>query len=149
MGTFNLEFTTGSPAYGHVGDTYGYQSSTTFFPDLNGALAVASDGETLTQAQPADATCRVYKALAALAKGSPLPTGCAFKVHRHFFGHCRCDGEVRATEAEGEVLSEDSTGMYQGRRRAQAPEVDEDPVLEAQVPRVLVHQPDLVLVGFP
>lgn len=33
MGTFNLAWSIGSSdAYGHVGDTYGYQSQTTYVP---------------------------------------------------------------------------------------------------------------------
>ena len=93
MGTFNLNFTTGSKAaYGHVGDTYGYQSSATYFADLDGALAVATDAETLSQAQAGDATCKAYKALAAMAKGKEPPKGCAFKVYHRFFGSCECDG---------------------------------------------------------
>ena len=33
MGTFNLDWSVGAPeAYGHVGDTYGYQSQTTYIP---------------------------------------------------------------------------------------------------------------------
>jgi CubicO group peptidase (beta-lactamase class C family) len=40
MGTFDLSWSIGGgkTAYGHVGDTYGYQSQTTFFPDLDGAV---------------------------------------------------------------------------------------------------------------
>lgn len=62
MGTFNLAWSigpldgSGPPAYGHVGDTYGYQSQTTYFPHLDAALAVATNVETDSQAQPADAT---------------------------------------------------------------------------------------------
>lgn len=34
MGTFNLAWSVGtSDAYGHVGDTYGYQSQTTYIPE--------------------------------------------------------------------------------------------------------------------
>ena len=34
MGTFNLDWSIGSgAAYGHVGDTYGYQSQTTYVPE--------------------------------------------------------------------------------------------------------------------
>ena len=35
---------------------------------LDGAIAVGTDAETTSQAQPADATCRIYQALAARAK---------------------------------------------------------------------------------
>ena len=90
MGTFNLNWTTGShAAYGHVGDTYGYQSAVTYFADLDGTLAVGTNGETTSQAQPSDATCRVYQALRARAKGAPPPQ-CRFESQGHFFGRCAC-----------------------------------------------------------
>ena len=35
MGTFNLDWSIGEDAYGHVGDTYGYQSQTTYVPGFD------------------------------------------------------------------------------------------------------------------
>ena len=91
MGTFNLDWTTGSEAaYGHVGDTYGYQSAVTYLPDLNAALAVGTNAETSPQAQPADATCRAYQAIKAWKQGTKAPT-CQFESRGHFFGSCKCD----------------------------------------------------------
>eukprot|EP00041_Stephanoeca_diplocostata_P029914 m.892331 g.892331 ORF g.892331 m.892331 type:complete len:94 (+) comp23656_c1_seq1:1702-1983(+) len=43
MGTFNLDWSVGDgsiAAYGHVGDTYGYQSQTTYFPSHDFVLTV-------------------------------------------------------------------------------------------------------------
>ena len=58
MGTFNLGWSVGNAtvAYGHVGDTYGYQSQSTFFPvgltEAEGefVLTVATNVETASQA---------------------------------------------------------------------------------------------------
>ena len=91
MGTFNLNWTVNNKAaYGHVGDTYGYQSSATYFPDLDASIAVATDAETSSQAQPADATCRAYNMIKAALQGKSVLPKCAFKTHGHFFGSCEC-----------------------------------------------------------
>ena len=56
MGTFSLDWAVGdAEAYGHVGDTYGYQSQTTYFPGKDFALAVATNVETTSQAPLASA----------------------------------------------------------------------------------------------
>ena len=91
MGTFNLNWTTASAAaYGHVGDTYGYQSSVTYVPDLDATFSVGTDAETSTQGQPADATCRAYNMVkAALSGKKRLPT-CEFVSGSHFIGECKC-----------------------------------------------------------
>ena len=95
MGTFDLAWSigpldgTGPPAYGHVGDTYGYQSQATYFPQLDAALAVATNVETDSQAQPADATCHAYHAVLAVLHGKPSPT-CTFHVPHRFIGECKC-----------------------------------------------------------
>jgi hypothetical protein len=90
-GTFSLDWAVGGGtiAYGHVGDTYGYQSQTTYFPKLDFALAVATNVETSSQAQPADATCLAYNAIAAVLQGAPAPS-CTFHVPHHFIGTCKC-----------------------------------------------------------
>ena len=75
--------------YGHVGDTYGYQSQTTFFPEHGFVLTVATNVETTSQAQPADATCVGYHAVLAAMQGTPPPT-CTFNVPHHFIGTCNC-----------------------------------------------------------
>ena len=94
MGTFSLDWTASTAqqnvtAYGHVGDTYGvshsrhtpiefidfsgYQSQTTYFPGMDLALTVATNIESNSQAQPAEATCRVFHALVAALGGKPDP----------------------------------------------------------------------------
>merc|ERR1712100_125282 len=61
MGTFSLDWSTGdAEGYGHVGDTYGYQSQTTYFPGRDFVLSVATNVETNSQAQPADFVCQAY-----------------------------------------------------------------------------------------
>ncbi|KAH8070277.1 beta-lactamase [Aureococcus anophagefferens] len=79
------------PGPGHVGDTYGYQSQATYFPDYGFTLAVATNAEMEAQAQPGDATCVGFHAvLAALGLGPRLE--CAFVVPRgrRFMGTCEC-----------------------------------------------------------
>lgn len=92
-GTFKLDWSVGydTPAVGHVGDTYGYQSSTTYFPDYGFALAFASNAETTAQAQSGDAACRGFHALKA-ALGVSAPVDCTFTVPRgrRFMGTCKC-----------------------------------------------------------
>ena len=43
MGTFNLAWSIGGgkDAYGHVGDTYGYQSQTTYVPEDDFVITVS------------------------------------------------------------------------------------------------------------
>jgi len=91
MGTFSLDWSIGGDniAYGHVGDTYGYQSQTTYFPKQAFALSVATNIETTSQAQPADFTCQAFHAVLAALDGSAVPT-CTFTVPRRFIGTCNC-----------------------------------------------------------
>ena len=93
MGTFNLSWavdaTGATVAHGHVGDTYGYQSQTTYFPGDGFALAVATNVETSSQAQPADFTCSAYHEVRAAIQGAP-PPNCTFVVPHHFIGVCTC-----------------------------------------------------------
>jgi len=94
IGTFSLDWSVSTArenvtAYGHVGDTYGYQSQTTYFPGLDLALTVATNIESSSQAQPAEATCRIYHALVAALSGKPDP-GCSFVVPHYFIGTCSC-----------------------------------------------------------
>lgn len=77
-------------AYGHVGDTYGYQSQTTYFPNHDFVVTVATNVETDTQAQPAEATCLAYHELVSMFEGQP-PNVCNFTVPHHFIGVCSCE----------------------------------------------------------
>lgn len=94
MGTFSLDWSIGDgEAYGHVGDTYGYQSQTTYFPDEDFVLAVATNVELGSQAQPADFTCAAYHEVLAARRGTASPT-CTFHVPRRFIGKCSCSYDV-------------------------------------------------------
>jgi len=94
MGTFSLDWTASTETanitgYGHVGDTYGYQSQTTYFPDLDFVITVATNVESASQAQPAEATCKVYHAIVAAMERRPDPK-CTFEVPHRFIGKCLC-----------------------------------------------------------
>lgn len=94
VNTFNLDWAIGNgdvKAYGHVGDTYGYQSQTTYFPGYDFVFTVATNVETNSQAQPADATCQAYHELVSvLTADEKSPPVCKFHVPRHFIGTCSC-----------------------------------------------------------
>lgn len=98
-GTFDLSFSVGGdvPAVGHVGDTYGYQSQSTYFPDLGFTIAVATNAEMEAQAQPGDATCRAYHKVKT-ALGLAPKTTCDFAVPRgrRFMGTCECRNATAA-----------------------------------------------------
>merc|ERR1719235_316235 len=94
MGTFSLDWSAGDAvAYGHVGDTYGYQSQTTYFPGEDFVISVATNIETATQAQPADFTCQAYHEVKAALDGTVAPK-CTFTVFRRFIGTCKCSSEI-------------------------------------------------------
>jgi CubicO group peptidase (beta-lactamase class C family) len=94
MGTFSLDWSIGDgEAFGHVGDTYGYQSQTTYFPELDFVISVATNVETSSQAQPADFTCLAYHEVKALLDGTTAPT-CTFTVPHRFIGTCKCSSEI-------------------------------------------------------
>ncbi|CAK9036112.1 Putative sodium-coupled neutral amino acid transporter 10 [Durusdinium trenchii] len=105
MGTFNLAWSVGtSDAYGHVGDTYGYQSQTTYIPEDDFVITVATNVETTKQAQPADFTCLAYHELKAVLTGRPKPH-CAMVIPQRFIGKCVCMPEIVAiaVPAQGQV----------------------------------------------
>ena len=52
-------------------------------------LTVATNVETSSQAQPAEATCKLYHAIVAALKGGEDPQ-CSFTVPRRFIGTCSC-----------------------------------------------------------
>ena len=52
-------------------------------------LTVATNVETSSQAQPAEATCKLYHAIVAALKGGDDPQ-CSFAVPRRFIGTCSC-----------------------------------------------------------
>jgi len=90
MGTFSLDWSVGdAEAYGHVGDTYGYQSQSTYFPELDFVLTVATNVETNSQAQPAETTCLLFHEIAAIMDNIAAPK-CNFTVPHRFIGTCSC-----------------------------------------------------------
>jgi len=96
VATFNLNSRAGQPssskygiAYGHLGATYGYQSIIAFLPGFNWSLVVASNLETQTQKQPADAFCHAYGTAAGLVVGRDL--NCSFTDGGYFGGKCNCN----------------------------------------------------------
>lgn len=94
MGTFSLDWSIGDgEAYGHVGDTYGYQSQTTYFPEADFVISVATNVETSSQAQPADFTCLAYHEVKAVMDGTRAPK-CTFVVPHRFIGKCSCSADV-------------------------------------------------------
>mmetsp|Transcript_1694 Transcript_1694/g.3252 ORF Transcript_1694/g.3252 Transcript_1694/m.3252 type:complete len:469 (+) Transcript_1694:76-1482(+) len=96
MGTFELGWSAGiENAVGHVGDTYGYQSQTTYFPNSDFVISVSTNVETKSQAQPAEATCLAYHAVVAAIAGR-APPACNFTVPRRFIGTCVCTPRSQA-----------------------------------------------------
>merc|ERR1712151_545479 len=65
LACFNMSGATGNgdAAYGHLGATYGYDSSAAYFPGVDASIAVASNIETDYQSQPSDVQCLVYNVL--------------------------------------------------------------------------------------
>lgn len=78
-----------SIAYGHLGATYGYDSIVAFFPYADVAIAVASDIETDSQAQPRDAICVAYNEVLAFLQGTPAPH-CEYSTISYYKGFCNC-----------------------------------------------------------
>lgn len=91
MGTFSLDWSIGGnqTGYGHVGDTYGYQSQTTYFPEHDFVLTIATNVETSNQAQPADFTCQAYNEIVVALSDGASPN-CTFYVPHDFIGTCTC-----------------------------------------------------------
>eukprot|EP01060_Flectonema_neradi_P015671 TRINITY_DN22317_c0_g1_i1.p1 TRINITY_DN22317_c0_g1~~TRINITY_DN22317_c0_g1_i1.p1 ORF type:complete len:425 (+),score=89.66 TRINITY_DN22317_c0_g1_i1:46-1320(+) len=92
--SFNQSLSTGrsgpvGESWGHLGATYGYQSSTNYYPKLNFTLAVASNIEIQEQDQPSYALCLAYNEILNYLEGKPKPT-CNFTHSGYFFGHCDC-----------------------------------------------------------
>lgn len=88
-------------AYGHLGATYGYQSVTAYFPELNFVLTVATNIETDHQQQPADAMCLAYNAAAGLLLGRTLH--CEYVAGDYYGGDCKCD-PIHEAEAQNVVV---------------------------------------------
>eukprot|EP00930_Biecheleria_cincta_P042487 TRINITY_DN29236_c0_g1_i1.p1 TRINITY_DN29236_c0_g1~~TRINITY_DN29236_c0_g1_i1.p1 ORF type:complete len:448 (+),score=69.59 TRINITY_DN29236_c0_g1_i1:144-1487(+) len=98
LGAFNLGFFTGHAkmlrnsalghGWGHLGATYGYQSVAGYFPELNIAMAIATNIETDTQQQPAHALCYAYNGVAKVLLGKNFV--CSFTAAGYYGGKCTC-----------------------------------------------------------
>merc|ERR1712064_47891 len=93
MGTFNLASVTGhrekyGAAYGHLGATYGYQSITSYYPEANFAMAVASNIETDYQRQGMDVLCVAYNGILEVMLNQSL--NCSFVARGYYTSECRC-----------------------------------------------------------
>jgi len=94
LAAFNIGFQTGHAGsalgvgYGHLGATYGYQSVTGYFPELNIVLSIATNIETDDQAQPSDALCLAYNAVAGILQGRVY--SCQYAAMGYYGGRCVC-----------------------------------------------------------
>jgi CubicO group peptidase (beta-lactamase class C family) len=93
--TFQLSSHTGlnenstyGQAWGHLGATYGYQSVAMWLPGLQLTMAVATNIETDSQAQPADVVCFAYNALATRMLGRE--SQCTFADRGYYSAGCTC-----------------------------------------------------------
>ena len=87
---------------GLIGDPSGKDSER----QLQTLEQVATNVETLSQAQPADFTCAAYHAVLAALRGTPAPN-CSFVVPHRFIGTCSC------TPAEAEAGAEQAVGLVE------------------------------------
>ena len=78
-----------APAYGHLGATYGFDSLVVYFPESDVALAVATDIETDSQAQPRDVVCGAYNEVLGELHGTPAPS-CTYEQMSYYKGFCKC-----------------------------------------------------------
>ena len=89
LATFNLtRLTPNDVAYGHLGDTYGYQSVVAHIPGVNISVAVATNIERDLQDQPADVFCSVYNTAKAILENEPVPK-CTYSAS-YWHGGCKC-----------------------------------------------------------
>jgi D-alanyl-D-alanine carboxypeptidase len=91
--TFNISRQTGYPApmgtaYGHIGATYGYDSTLTFHPALNATITIASNMENDDQTHPSDTLCSLFSALKNHVKGTN--DICSYKPRGYYGGECKC-----------------------------------------------------------
>jgi len=76
-------------AYGHLGATYGYDSIFAYNPGLDLALSIATNIETGSQTQPADAFCGVYNRIRNYMQGGSVEN-CAYATSGYYGGKCKC-----------------------------------------------------------
>lgn len=100
--------------YGHLGATYGWNSLAWFMPGLNISMSVATNVESMQQAQPSDAFCVAYNRVKQILLGEPIQD-CVYHGS-NYFGTCVCPGSKYTCESRhGEhrcVLSYNGTLEY-------------------------------------
>jgi CubicO group peptidase (beta-lactamase class C family) len=83
--------------YGHLGATYGYDSVVGYFPGIDVAIAIASNIETDSQAQPSDTMCFAYNAVLAAVRGVPEPK-CVYGERSFYGGRCQCGNDYACSQ---------------------------------------------------
>ena len=92
--TMNLGFQTGQEgnkygeAWGHLGATYGYDSTLMYFPALGFSMAIGSDTETSSQSQVQDAACVAYNRVKNFVLGEKVDA-CSISKSS-YFAKCSC-----------------------------------------------------------
>merc|ERR1712048_938555 len=80
-------------AYGHLGATYGYDSVYAYNPKLDLSIAIATNIETQSQAQPSDAFCHVFNRVKNFLQNKPVQT-CVYQSSGYYGGRCKCKSAV-------------------------------------------------------
>lgn len=107
LATMNMGHWTGQSgkygeAFGHLGATYGYQSTVAYFPTLQVALTIATNIETDFQAQPAEALCFAYNAAASEMLGKEIK--CTYESSGYYGSGCKCDPIESETSQDAIVV---------------------------------------------
>jgi len=108
--TFLLSDFTGQPTdspdvdygtcWGHLGATYGWNSVVQFTPGLNVSISVATNVESMEQAQPSDAYCVAYNRVRQIMLGQKIED-CVYDASG-YFGQCVCpNNKYRCIERHG------------------------------------------------
>ena len=80
---------TDGEAYGHLGDTYGFTSTITYFPQRNVAISVATNLEQ-GQIMPSIVNCLSYNRLLDELNGRDAPRACTYVSESYYNFGCRC-----------------------------------------------------------
>jgi len=94
LATFNLTGFNGASgangaSWGHLGDTYGYTSITAYYPNMDFALAVATNKEGHGQGGPAEMVCIVYNMVQDAITSTPY-RNCVYSMGSYYRGECVC-----------------------------------------------------------
>ena len=75
-------------AWGHLGATFGYDSTLLYSPYLKFSLAIGTNAETGEQQQPQDAACEAYNVVKNHLLSEPIDK---CKIGGGYFGLCNCE----------------------------------------------------------